>query len=77
MRNSDIVAQIFCEDSRETLLQADEDFHRMQTCLRHAEHELRDVGKELTLPRLRSMRRLKDMRLLIETGIEERKSWTR
>jgi hypothetical protein len=77
MRNSDIVVQIICEDSRETLLLADEDFQQMETCLRYAEDELRDVGKELALPRPRSRRRLKDMRLMIDAAIEERKSWTR
>jgi hypothetical protein len=77
VRDTDITGRILCENSRETLLQADEDFQRMETCLRHAEDELRDVGKELALPRARSRRCLKDMRLLIEAGIEERKSWTR
>jgi hypothetical protein len=74
VRNTDIADRIFNEGTRETLMWVEEELHQVEKDLRYAENELRDAGRDITLRRPRSGKSLRDLRLLIDAGIEERKA---
>jgi hypothetical protein len=74
VRNTDIVDQIISEGTRGTLMWVEEELYQAEKDLRYAEDELRDAGRDITLRRPRSGKALKDLRLLIDAGIEARKA---